>query len=68
MLLIGLVHRAAPDHGGEFLSTMSCVCPGADKTPTLGVLIGTGYGLVDGAAAGWLFSWLYQAFDRTRRT
>jgi hypothetical protein len=31
-------------------------------------LIGTGYGLVDGAAAGWLFSWVYQAFDRTRRT
>jgi len=66
MLLVGLLHIAVPSYGGEFLRAMSSVYPGADTAPTLGrVLIGTVYGLVDGAVAGLIFSWLYHAFDRT---
>ena len=66
MLFVGLVHMAAPSYGGEFLRMMSSVYPGADTAPTLGrVLLGTGYGLVDGAIAGCLFGWLYRVFAHT---
>lgn len=64
MLFVGLIHMAAPFYGGEFLRTMSSVYPGADTAPTLGrVLLGTGYGFVDGAFAGWLFGLLYRAMS-----
>ena len=63
MLFVGLVHMAVPSYGGEFLRLMSSVYPGADTAPTVGrVLLGTLYGFVDGAIAGWLFGLLYRAF------
>jgi hypothetical protein len=63
MLVVGAVHMAVPSYGGEFLRAMSSVWPGADTTPTLGhVLIGTVYGALDGAVAGYLFGLLYRAF------
>ena len=63
MLFVGLIHMAVPSYGGEFLRAMSSVYPGADTAPTIGrVLIGTVYGLVDGAVAGCLFGWLYRVF------
>jgi hypothetical protein len=66
MLLVGLIHMAAPSYGGEFLRVMNSVYPGADTAPTLArVLLGTVYGLVDGAVAGWLFGLLYAAFAHT---
>lgn len=66
MLLVGLVHMADPSYGGEFLRMVSSVYPGADTAPTLGrVLLGTIYGLVDGAIAGCLFGLLYRAFTHT---
>ncbi len=64
MLIVGLIHMAAPAYGGDFLRTMSSVYPGADTAPTLArVLLGTVYGFVDGAVAGWLFGLLYSAFS-----
>ena len=66
MLFVGLIHMAYPAYGGDFLRAMSSVYPGADTAPTLGrVLLGAAYGLVDGAIAGLLFGWLYQAFSHT---
>ena len=66
MLLVGLLHMAVPSYGGDFLRMMSSVYPGADTAPTVGrVLLGAGYGLVDGALAGIVFGFLYRAFDRT---
>ena len=63
ILLVGLIHMAAPSYGGEFLRIMSSVYPGADTAPTLGpVLLGALYGFVDGAVAGAIFGWLYGAF------
>jgi hypothetical protein len=63
MLLVGLVHLVEPSYGGEFLRMMSSVYPGADTAPTMGrVLLGTVYGLVDGAVAGALFGLLYRGF------
>jgi hypothetical protein len=69
MLLVGLIHMADPVYGGEFLRTMSSVYPGADTAPTLArVLLGTLYGFVDGAGAGCLFGWLYQALSGVHHT
>jgi hypothetical protein len=65
MLLIGLINLADPSYGGAFLRMISSVYPGADTQRTLGsVLLGTIYGLVDGAIAGCLFGLLYSAFGR----
>jgi len=63
VLFVGLVHMADPAYGTEFLRMISSVYPGADTAPTLGrVLLGTVYGLVDGAIAGYIFGLLYRAF------
>ncbi|HVN05634.1 MAG TPA: hypothetical protein VMT86_14510 [Bryobacteraceae bacterium] len=63
MLFVGLIHMAEPSYGGEFLRMMSSVYPGADTAPNLGrVILGTIYGLVDGAIAGYVFGLLYRAF------
>jgi hypothetical protein len=52
----------ARSYGGEFLRVMGSVYPGADTSPTLGrVLLGTVYGFVDGAVAGYLFGLIYGA-------
>jgi hypothetical protein len=68
MLFVGLVHMAAPSYGGEFLRVMSSVYPGADTVPTMTrVLLGTAYGLADGAVAGGIFGLLYAAFAHTTR-
>jgi hypothetical protein len=69
MLLAGLIHMADPSYGSEFLRMMSSVYPGADTAPTLGrVLIGTVYGFVDGAIAGFLFGLFYGAFSHEAHT
>lgn len=66
MLLVGLIHMAAPSYGTAFLQMMSSVYPGADTAPTINrVLLGTLYGLLDGAVAGYLFGLLYRAFAAT---
>jgi hypothetical protein len=64
MLLVGLIHMATHTYGGEFLQIMSSVYPGADTAPTIArVLLGTVYGFVDGAIAGFLFGLLYDSFS-----
>jgi len=63
MLVVGLIHLAAPSYGADFLRVMSSVYPGADTAPRLGrVLLGALYGFVDGGVAGLLFGWLYRSF------
>jgi hypothetical protein len=60
MLTLGLINRAAPRYGKQFLKLMSSVYPGFHDSRTLpDVLVGTGYGLVDGAVAGALIATLY---------
>ena len=60
MLLPALLNLILPAYGEHYLLTMSSVYPGYHATRTLAdVLAGTGYGLVDGAIAGFLFAWLY---------
>jgi hypothetical protein len=69
MLLVGLINLADPSYGGEFLHMMSSVYPGADTARTIGrVLLGAGYGFIDGAIAGCLFAALYRMFAREHRS
>lgn len=61
MLIVGLINLADPSYGGEFLRMMSSIYPGADSARTIGkVLLGTVYGLVDGAISGFIFMMLYR--------
>ena len=63
LLLVGLINLAIPSYGAECLKLMSSVYPGfhASRTVT-DVLVGTGYGLVDGALGGLFFGLLYNLF------
>jgi hypothetical protein len=63
ILFVGLVNLASPTYGMEFLKLMSSVYPGFHNSCTfVDVLVGTGYGLVDGGIAGLLLGWLYNLF------
>ncbi len=69
MLIVGLINLADASYGAEFLRMMSSIYPGADTTRTLGrVLLGTLYGIIDGAVAGYLFAILYRAFASERHS
>jgi hypothetical protein len=63
ILFVGLLNLAYPSYGMEFLKLASSVYPGFHNSRKLvDVLVGTGYGLVDGAIAGFLLGWLYNLF------
>lgn len=63
LLCVGLLNLAAPPYGSSFLNGMSSVYPGFHASHTLAdVLVGTGYGLADGAIGGLIFGWLYNSF------
>ena len=65
MLVVGLINLGAPSYGVDFLRMMSSVYPGFHDTRTVAeVVVGTAYGLVDGAIAGCLFAWLYNRVAR----
>ena len=63
ILLVGIVHLAAPSYGAEFLRLASSIYPGFHNNGGfLDVLVGTGYGLVDGSIGGAILAWLYNCF------
>ncbi len=63
ILFFGLINLASASYGMEFLKVASSVYPGFHNSRTfVDVLVGTGYGLVDGAIAGFLLGWLYNLF------
>lgn len=60
MFFVGLVHVVAPAYGAEFLRAVSSIYPGYNAAPTLAsLIIGTVWGILDGAVGGYLFGWLY---------
>ncbi len=60
----GLLNLASASYGLEFLKLTSSVYPGFHASRTFGdVLVGTVYGLCDGAIAGLLLGWLYNLFS-----
>lgn len=73
LLACGLAAMATRDatgdhYGRAFLEVMASVYPGYHGTARLGdTVVGTLYGLVDGAIAGGLFAWLYGLVARRLR-
>ncbi len=65
-LAVGLTAAAGqlwPGYGDAFLDVVRSVYPGYGATTGwAGVVVGTGYALVDGAVAGAVYAWLYNRF------
>ena len=60
MFLAGVANLTWDGYGEDFLDLMASVYPGYDATASFGqVIIGTLYGLVDGAVGGAIVAWLY---------
>jgi len=69
ILVIGLCNVAFPAYGKEFLSLVGSIYPGYAATPDpRSVLVGTLYGLADGAIGGVIFAWLHNRFLTVRST
>jgi hypothetical protein len=63
VLFVGIINLGAQNYGVDFLRLMASVYPGFNASGTVAdVLVGTLYGLVDGAIAGALTAWLYNVF------
>jgi hypothetical protein len=61
MLIVGLINLRFPAYGSDFLRMMSSVYPGFHDSRTFGaVIVGTIYGIADGAIMGFVFSSLYR--------
>jgi hypothetical protein len=60
LLVVGMANLIFPSYGVDFLRAVSSVYVGYDAAPRVGsVLIGTIWGIADGAVGGFLFGWLY---------
>lgn len=60
ILLIGIANLVWPGYGSAMLDMARSMYPGyAGTAGFVGVVVGTLYGLVDGAVCGAVFAWLY---------
>ena len=60
MLLIGVAYVISGGYGEAFLDVMASLYPGYHATSNFAdVIVGTLYGLVDGAVGGVVIAWLY---------
>jgi len=67
MLVSGLINLASRSYARPFLGMMSSVYPGFHNSRTLGdVLVGAGYGFVDGAAGGAIIAAVYNRLAEER--
>ncbi len=64
ILLVGVANLIWPSYGVAYLDLARAIYPGYG-TGFGGVIIGTLYGLADGAVAGAIFAWLYNTFSTT---
>ena len=63
VLATGLINLAAPSYAREFLKALRSVYPGFRYSRTASdVLVGAGYAILDGAAAGALYAVAYNRF------
>jgi hypothetical protein len=69
MLTCGLINLAEPSYGRRFLKLMSSVYPGFHNSGTVAdVLVGAGYGVVDGVVGGAVAAAIYnQCAERLER-
>lgn len=62
ILLVGVGNLIWPSYGVAFLDLARAIYPGYGSTAGFGgVIVGTLYGVVDGAVGGAIFAWLYNA-------
>ena len=67
ILCVGVINLAFPNYGINFIHLTSSVYPWFHTSRTLGnVARGTVDGLIDGAIAGLILAWLYNAFGGAR--
>ena len=60
IFITGVANLIWSNYGVAFLQLVASVYPGYDASCTIGsVIVGTLYGVVDGAIAGLVFAWLY---------
>ena len=60
IIITGLANLIWPPYGQAFLELAASIYPGYHASPAIGqIIIGTLYGFVDGAIAGFLFGWIY---------
>lgn len=60
LLVVGLANLIWPAYGRDFLQVMAAIYPGYAGSSSIGqVIVGTLYGMVDGAIGGALFAWIY---------
>jgi len=60
ILLTGTLNRIWPSYGLTCLQVVDSIYPGYHAgSGFINVLVGTLYGLLDGAIGGFLFAWLY---------
>jgi hypothetical protein len=60
MLLTGVIYVVGGTYGKAFLDVMASVYPGYHAAGTFGdAIVGTLYGVADGAIGGAVFAWLY---------
>jgi hypothetical protein len=65
VLLVGIANLIWPNYGQAFLQIVASIYPGYTAGASVGQLIlGTLYGLVDGAIGGAVIAWLYNLFAR----
>lgn len=63
ILLVGIAHLLWPGYGGAFLDLAASIYPGFHPANGFGaVVIGSLYGLVDGAVGGAMVAWVYNRF------
>lgn len=63
MAMIGIANSVNPAYGGALIEVLSSLYPGYEGSGAAGdVVIGTAYGLVDGAFGGWLIASIYNFF------
>jgi hypothetical protein len=67
MLTCGVINLAKRSYARPFLRMMSSIYPGFHNSRTLpDVLVGTAYGIADGAAVGAVFAAVYNQFTETK--
>ncbi len=65
VLLVGIANLIWPNYGQAFLELVASIYPGYTAGAGVGQLIvGTLYGLVDGAVGGAVIAWLYNLLAR----
>jgi len=63
VLLMGILNLAFPPYGDAFLRLIASIYPGFKASGSFGdVIVGTFYGLVDGAVGGAILACLYNMF------